>query len=532
MATKEAEVKGAKGILALSIGDALKLLLKNLVSLFGRGLTGKVVTVDIDHSNIRLMEMRRGEVKKWASVALPARSDGEEEPAPDPKALGALIKETMASTGIKASKVFASVSGLYSVSRFLPVTSLPARPTMQESVMMAVKETVPLTEDRLYFSWHNIVGNNKDEPGRILVLGVPRSTVDSQLLALKGVGIDTRTLELRTMALVRAVNRDRAVILNIEPSSFDIIILVNGVPEVMRTIAWESGERSGDEKAEYLLINLELTRDFFNFRHPELLDPNTPLFITGQLSGDLPLVAKLKDLVNCPVENLTPPLKYPSHLPLSQYAVNVGLALKGLPLNVAEDQHAPLDINILPDTYRPWRPAAKQVYATILIIGAILLVFPIFQATTQAMDKTAQLQSKFNLVDSQLQIKKAEIQRREPIQKAVNEYKMILDMGGNIMGDLDVINSEAKSLGVKVVSVTHEGINISVDAEAQSYFAFREYIAALEKSGRFTSPVPPPEGYPYTTKGTIKLESKFGKPPPKAEPAKPAATKPTTTTQK
>ncbi|MDP2958263.1 MAG: hypothetical protein Q8N53_17680 [Longimicrobiales bacterium] len=85
-------------------------------------------------------------------------------------------------------------------------------------------------------------------------------------------------------------------------------------------------------------------------------------------------------------------------------------------------------------------------------------------------------------------------------------------------------------LGVQVASVTHEGIKISVEAEAPSYTAFREYITALEESGRFSSPVPPPEGYPYTTRGTNKLESRSGKPVAKIEAAKPASTPAKTTT--
>ena len=146
------------------------------------------------------------------------------------------------------------------------------------------------------------------------------------------------------------------------------------------------------------------------------------------------------------------------------------------------------------------------------------------------MGKSAALQRQFNAIDVQLQIKKAEIQRREPLQKTINEYKQILDLGGNIVGDLAVINGEAQKLGVQVASVTHEGIKISVEAKSPSYTAFREYITALEKSGRFTSPVPPPEGFPYTTSGIIKLESRSGKPVPKIEPAQPATTPAKTTT--
>jgi len=521
--------KGAQGVLALSVGDAFKVIGKKFAGLLQGGITGKIITVDIDDSTIRIVETRRGEVKKWASLAIPAPTEEETGAPPDPRGLSALIKQTMASAGIKTNRVVASISGLYSVNRFVPLTSLPQRPTLQESVSMVIKETMPLTEDKLYFSWYNLPVS-QEQTGRVLILGVPRNVVDYRMRALKNIGISPRSLEPRAMALARVVGREQAVILNIEPTSFNIIIVINNVPEVMRTIAWESSGLGWDEKAEHLATSLELTRDYFNGRHPGLLNPDTPLFITGQLSGDLPLVDRLRARVNCPVESLAPPLQCPAHLPVSQFAVNLGLAMKGVVADGAEGGQAQFDVNILPEAYRPWRPSAKQVYSTVLIVAAIALVFPLFQLTTDAMGKTADLQRQFNAIDTQLQIKSAEIKRREPLQKATNEYKQILDLGGNITADLEIISGEAQKLGVKVVSVTHEGIKINVDAEAPSYTAFREYIAALEKNGRFSSPVPPPEGYPYTTKGTIKLESRSGQPVAKVEPAKPAATTPAKTT--
>ena len=60
--------KGAQGVLALSVGDALKVIGKRFAGLLQGGMTGKIVTVDIDDSAIRIVETRRGEVKKWASL--------------------------------------------------------------------------------------------------------------------------------------------------------------------------------------------------------------------------------------------------------------------------------------------------------------------------------------------------------------------------------------------------------------------------------------------------------------------------------
>ncbi|MDP2731260.1 MAG: hypothetical protein Q8O55_12400 [Dehalococcoidales bacterium] len=85
------------------------------------------------------------------------------------------------------------------------------------------------------------------------------------------------------------------------------------------------------------------------------------------------------------------------------------------------------------------------------------------------------------------------------------------DMGGSFTEDLNVINSQADRLGIKIQSITHGDSTVTVTCQADSYTSFRDYLTALGESGRFTPPIPPPEGYPYIKGGIIKLETKFQK---------------------
>ena len=107
-----------------------------------------------------------------------------------------------------------------------------------------------------------------------------------------------------------------------------------------------------------------------------------------------------------------------------------------------------------------------------------------------------------------LKLRQAEIKNREPLQKAIAEYNTIVGMGGSFTEDLQVINSTAERLGVEVQSITHVGSSITIACEAERYTTFRNYLTSLEESGKFSIGDPPPEGYPYTKEGTIKLEPK------------------------
>ncbi len=471
----------------------------------------RIVTLEIDTTAIRLMETSEGRVVKWASLALDPTLF-EDGVISDPPALSAAVRQLMDSSGIKARDVIASVSGLYSVSRIVTVSTPPGGGvTTREAVLEAAEEIMPLSVDELYLSWQTIATGEGAQ--QALVVGVPRDVIDAEMRALRIAGINPRTLDLKAIALARAVNKEQALILNIEPSSFDIIIVANGIPEVIRTIAWQPDDLTEEERVEHLAMNLELTVDFYNSHHTDApLDPATPFLITGQVSGDLDLMEKLPARVGYPLESLAPPLECPKHMPVSQYAVNIGLALKGQTpsKSLEQDSYLPPDINLLPETYKPWKPSARQVYLAGAAVVAIALLFPLYQMTAGAMDKTADLQAEYTSLTNEMQLIQLEIRNREPLKQAIGEYNTIVDMGGGFTEDLSVISSEAERLGVQVESIAHQGTNITItcQTEPESYIVFREYVTALEESGRFATVKPPDEKFSYRTGGPIKLETK------------------------
>ena len=470
-------------------------------------MANRIVTLEIDTTAIRLMETGDGRVVRWASLSLNPTLF-EDGVISDPRALSAAVRQLMDSSGIKAKKVIASVSGLYSVSRIVAVSTPPGGGVAtREVILEAARDVMPLSMDELYLSWQTIAAGGDTQ--QVLVVGVPRDVLDAEMRTLRIAGVNPHILDLKAIALARAVNKKQALILNIEPSSFDIIIVVNGIPEVMRTLAWQQDGFTEEDRVEHLAMNLELTVGFYNSRHPDApLDPATPFFITGQMSRDLDLVEKLPARMGYPLESLAPPLECPKHMPVSQYAVNIGLALKGTvpSKSLEQDGYLPPDINLLPEAYKPWKPSARQVYLAGAVIAAIALLFPLYSMTSGAMGKTADLQAEYNSLNNEMQLKQLEITNRQPLQQAISDYNTIVKMGGGFTEDLRVINSEAELLGVQVDSIAHQGSNITLTCQAGDFMSFRAYVTALEESGRFATVTPPSEKFPYNTGVIIELE--------------------------
>ena len=371
---------------------------------------------------------------------------------------------------------------------------------------------MPVSLDSLYFFWQTVT--TTEDERQILAVGVPRDLIDDNVRALKQVGISPHIIELRPMSLIRVVNREQALILNVEPTSFDVIMVIKGVPEVIHSMGWRLDDLNMEDAADYLATNLEMTVDFYNAHHIESpFDADNPVFITGQMSTNPALMDRLQARLVFGVEQLIPPLECPAFLPVSQYAANIGLAMRKEMALESNDERAgvmSLDMNLLPRIYRPWRPSARQMYAVVIIVASIALIFPLMQSTGEAVAKTTQLQARFDSLNNQLLVKKVQIQSREPLQKAINEYNSLVTREVSFSEDIKAIIDIAKRIGVAVDSLRHNGSEISINCQAKDgdYRTFRAYKEALEESGRFTIPVTPPEGYPYITGGEIRLKHK------------------------
>ncbi|MFC2056284.1 pilus assembly protein PilM [Chloroflexota bacterium] len=465
-----------------------------------------MVTLEFGSTDIKLMEIKEGKVVKWASHSL-TPGTFEDGVVTDPEALGRAVKQLMTSNSIKEKNVIASVSSLYSLSRIVRVPTPLGELITEQAVLEALSEVIALSGEEMYLSWQTI---STDEYGQqVLVVNVPQDVIDSEMQALRAAGVNPQKLNLKTLALARAVNRDQALILNIESASFDTVIIVDGIAEVMRTTAWSQEGLSVEERAEHLISALELTVSFYDSQHVGYsLDLATPLLITGQMSGDLALIEKLQAELEYSIEPLAPPLEYPAHLSVSQYAVNIGLALKETETlkNIEPGDSPLLDINLLPQVYKPWKPSARHIYFAGALIVAIALLFPLYQTTSAAIAKTNVLEKQHALFNRLLDIRKVELAKRLPLTNAIADYNTIINMGGGFVGDLEVISTLADAFSIEMTSITHRGNRISFVCQAPDYTIFRNYLTALEESGRFSSVTRPTEVFPYIKGGSITID--------------------------
>ena len=287
----------------------------------------EMVTVSIEERSIRLLTVKGGAVQKWGQSPL--------EPGliergliRDPAQVGLALVNLFGEQNVPTKEAITSLTviGLGSTSQIFNLPKM--RPNvLADAVNREARRVMPMPVDELYLTYQ-VIGE-KGGMQQVYVLGAPRDIVDAHVTAFQMAGIRLQAMDLKPLALVRAINRRDAVIADLESDSFHVIVVKDAIPDITRSAVLHGGGLDPQQKAHRLVEELTRTIDFYNHSHPDKrLEPTVPVFLTGELPG-IPSVREIiESEVGYSIETPRPPLTYPEALSLPQFMVNIGLALR------------------------------------------------------------------------------------------------------------------------------------------------------------------------------------------------------------
>ncbi len=451
----------------------------------------KIVTLNIESTEVRILIMRGRSVEKWGSVSL-ASGLVKEGLIADPSAVGQVIRQIVSDFGVKGKDVIASLSGFQSIQRFPNMPKLSAQMTA-EALLREAKRAMPVALEQLYLSWQ-LIGEGGDTQSYFL-LGIPRNMMDAEVLSIRQGGVTPTTMDLKPLALARMVNREEALIMDIEADSADIVVVSAGQPAIMRTLTMHSDYPLG-KRIHDLIEEFERTLEFHDSSHPDRpLSRVTPLFITGGLAVDPEVVDTITAGVQYKVEALVSPLEAPQELPMAQYAVNIGLALK----KVAFDRHAEIpNLNILPEGYRPRRLSTKQAVLVPSVVAGLAFLFPLYQVTNSSVSDVSRAQSELETINQQIQVRQLENKKAREVEDAmilarqrteglIGQLQAMSAERVDIHDDLRAVAVEALPPGAIITSASVQGDKVTLSGTADSYETAFKYAYALRQIGRFAT---------------------------------------------
>lgn len=291
------------------------------------GRSRALVTLSLETSAVRVATFNGSQASRWTSAPL---SPGlvRDGLVFDPDSVAGAVDSCFQTLGVPKHSVVTALSGYRSVHRILSLPRMDDK-LLAGAVTREAKREFPVAVEDLYLAWQKV--QEQESQAKVYVVGVPREMLDALVQTLRIAGVETHLMDLKPLALVRAIGRRQAIIVNMEPDSLDVIIVDDYLPVIPRTISFDEGQ-SPDSKLSQLLDEVSKTVRFFNDTHRgSPLHEGVPIYPCGELMPyPLPeqVEAVIREETGHPVEPPQPALEFPEDFPLASYAVNVGLALK------------------------------------------------------------------------------------------------------------------------------------------------------------------------------------------------------------
>ncbi|MDD5093960.1 MAG: pilus assembly protein PilM [Dehalococcoidia bacterium] len=455
----------------------------------------EITTITIESTDLRFMVSDGSQIKRWGSVPLEPGivKDGL---ILEPDAMCGALSELIASKQMGKGNVIAGLSGFKSVHRNIELPKMPKK-LIGDAILAEAKRVMPISLEQIYVSWQNLSQKN-DELQRFFLLGVPQNMMDAQIHCLHHAGIEPRMMNLKPLALARMVNRAEALIIDIEPEGCSIILIAGGIPAIMRSIVMNPDYSSSD-RAQYILQEFDRTLQFYESSyvdHP--LGPETPIFLTGLLSGEEELTQAIASGAGYHIEPLESPLACPADFPLAQYAVNTGLALNGGAGGArrasADGWFLITDLNIMPDVYLPKGFPVKKALVLAGVVAGIALVLPLYQMVSSAADKVSTAEAQSESLKQQLASRQAQTARtnqqveqlEKDIERIQSETQAIPDMDSILLGLQNQRQRVYDALSLAIV-LSPGDINLSSISYANNGLDLKGDVTTATESGEQTT---------------------------------------------
>jgi len=286
----------------------------------------RTVAISIEGTTLRILVVRDNVVESWLAAPL------EERVCRgglifDPVALGARIDEIRERFDIPKGRIAWALSSRQVTARVLDLPGLRGK-ELQSAVNDEAQRLMGAGPEDNFLHATRLDGRIRNRG--VFVVAVPKVAVLTALEAMDGAGLRPWTMDVRSLALIRAIGRPNAVILNLEEDGLDLAIVERGIPTLLRSVPLPSGIDLAIAQ-DRLVDEAERALGYYEDINPDRpLDPETPLYLTGSLATGIALSERVRAVTRHPIGRVTTALSHPADFPVGEYLVNLGLAVKHL----------------------------------------------------------------------------------------------------------------------------------------------------------------------------------------------------------
>lgn len=446
----------------------------------------QLLSIAIEDSEIKLLVVEGKGVKTAVSSPLEPGlvKDGV---VLDKAAVSQKIRQLLETHKVSARKVVASISGIHSVYRLISLPRLPGE-LLAEAVKREAARIMPVPVKELYLSWQPLPVSREET--LVALVGLPRGTVDALIDSLRQAGLTPYLMDVRPLAAARAAGETRAIVVNVEAADFDIVILVDGIPQLVRSLAFSQDDLLPSDKAMEIKEELERTVGFYNASHEaEPLREDMPVIF----GGDARVSELLRQELPSPTKPFTAPLSHAEDFSAGNFMTNIGLVLKELKVDQIPLR---LNLNAVPEVYLPKPVPILPVLSSVVILVAIGLLVWLGFTARQAVAQTSALRAELSQVQAAIKAQQVDPKKiselearlrgmtaaRDSTRKAMTDWEK---QRLKLSGDLGKATSLLPGKVTIPIGFTH-GTALTVEGVAPDKDTILSYAKSLQATGGFT----------------------------------------------
>jgi hypothetical protein len=228
----------------------------------------RLVCLDLSPEVLGVVEVRANVVTTWGSRRLAAyQSDG----LPSPASLAGALRELLTAAGVGARRARLTLPDAATVSRTLVLPPMRDR-DLTRAMRYEAERHLPFPIGQARWSWDLL--ERRVDAVIVYLVATWGDVADRWAEAARLAGLRPEVLEPRSLALVRALDRDQAVLLEGRGGLLHLTVVQHRRPALIDRAPW--GGR--DDGLERLLHRA--------FRHQSAAGRLPPVLLAGELEGE------------------------------------------------------------------------------------------------------------------------------------------------------------------------------------------------------------------------------------------------------
>jgi len=237
-----------------------------------------IVCLDFGRDRLSALEVVDGAATRW--TAHPLNDDVLRNGSPsDTSTLGAIVRDTLRAAGIQAPRAWLALPDEATVSRLLVLPRMSRRDLVR-AMHYAAEKHVPFPIDRARWSW-DVIERSGDQI-TVYLVATWRDVVDQYADVARFAGLEPEVLEPRAVAVARALDQERAVLVDAGPRRVHVTLVVGGHPVFIDHTATGTAPTELRDAVDRLLQRA--------YRHQSTVTEPGSRMAPVLLAGDLELV--------------------------------------------------------------------------------------------------------------------------------------------------------------------------------------------------------------------------------------------------